>query len=284
MSINPIEIDGGMLEGGGQLLRVTCSIAAIRKQHIIINNIRKNRKNPGLAEQHTVCIKAIGSVCSLDMTNVKVKQITLDFDGTQAISNSSSIIKKKPKKYGFFPRGGGEIVSQITTPTELKPIYLVERGKGLRIVGKLCYTQNTDLKLAEKCCQSMKKSLRKSIRCNGEPLQCSLDCVKVNGGKCKFIQVYVEFEHCRLSSYVVEERNEGWDSLENRVVERLETEFNHGGCCDEYVQDQLLVIMAITKGHSKISTGEISLHSKTVIELMKMMIGSRIYYNKTRWS
>jgi len=42
-----------MLEGGGQLFRMTIALAYIFKRHIVIRNIRANRpKGGGLSNQH----------------------------------------------------------------------------------------------------------------------------------------------------------------------------------------------------------------------------------------
>ena len=47
-----IEIDGSHGEGGGQLVRLACALAAITGTPIRLANIRARRDPPGLAPQH----------------------------------------------------------------------------------------------------------------------------------------------------------------------------------------------------------------------------------------
>jgi len=46
-----LEIDGSFGEGGGQILRSCLTLSVLTQQPFQINNIRANRKRPGLMAQ-----------------------------------------------------------------------------------------------------------------------------------------------------------------------------------------------------------------------------------------
>jgi RNA 3'-phosphate cyclase len=63
-----LEIDGSHGEGGGQILRTSVSLAALKQQPIRIVNIRANRPKPGLNFQHMTSIMSV-----VDLSNAITK-------------------------------------------------------------------------------------------------------------------------------------------------------------------------------------------------------------------
>lgn len=58
-----IEIDGSYGEGGGQLVRTAVALSAVTGEEIKVTNIRKNRPNPGLKQQHLKSLETAAKIC-----------------------------------------------------------------------------------------------------------------------------------------------------------------------------------------------------------------------------
>ena len=74
-----LKINGEFGEGGGQIIRTAITLSCITKQPIIIENIRKNRKIPGLRAQHLTAIKILKKICDADVEGAKIGSTSLKF-------------------------------------------------------------------------------------------------------------------------------------------------------------------------------------------------------------
>ncbi|KAL0869547.1 hypothetical protein ABMA27_005814 [Loxostege sticticalis] len=74
-----LDIDGSVLEGGGQILRISISLSAILGVPVRVTNIRAGRSKPGLAAQHLKGIQLVGDMCQAKMRGVNIGSTEIEF-------------------------------------------------------------------------------------------------------------------------------------------------------------------------------------------------------------
>jgi RNA 3'-terminal phosphate cyclase (ATP) len=74
-----LKLDGSQGEGGGQILRSALSLAVIAGRAVRIENLRANRKKPGLAAQHLTSVRAAAMLCDAEVTGAELGSETLQF-------------------------------------------------------------------------------------------------------------------------------------------------------------------------------------------------------------
>ena len=84
--MEPIKIDGSFGEGGGQIIRSAVTLSAITGKPVQVENIRKNRKVPGLRPQHMLGIKILSKICQAKVDGLYVNSTSLSFSPLQGIS------------------------------------------------------------------------------------------------------------------------------------------------------------------------------------------------------
>jgi RNA 3'-phosphate cyclase len=75
-----IEVDGSHGEGGGQIVRTACSLAALSGTPCRIVNIRERRRKPGLMLQHLLAIRALAELCDASLAGDSIGSRELAFE------------------------------------------------------------------------------------------------------------------------------------------------------------------------------------------------------------
>jgi len=65
-----------------------------------------------------------------------------------------------------------------------------------------------------------------------------------------------------------------WDTGKKCAEELLEA-VESGGCVDKYVQDQMVLFMALAAGESQIRTGPLTLHTETAIHIAEKLTNAK---------
>lgn len=74
-----IVINGSYGEGGGQVLRTSLTLSALLGEPMRIENIRAQRRRPGLQAQHLTGVWAIAEICDAELKGADFGSLTLTF-------------------------------------------------------------------------------------------------------------------------------------------------------------------------------------------------------------
>ena len=63
------------------------------------------------------------------------------------------------------------------------------------------------------------------------------------------------------------------EKLVSKVIKDLKKELKHGGCVDEYMQDQIVVFQALAAGKAEVDCREATLHTRTARWVAELVVG-----------
>ncbi|MFW9906874.1 MAG: RNA 3'-terminal phosphate cyclase, partial [Candidatus Thorarchaeota archaeon] len=86
-----INIPGDILEGGGQILRISVALSAITNKPVRITNIRVKRSSPGLKAQHLNAVKAVAMLSNAQVDGLKIGSKEIVFNPRQIKGGSFNI-------------------------------------------------------------------------------------------------------------------------------------------------------------------------------------------------
>ncbi|MDQ1252983.1 MAG: 3-terminal phosphate cyclase [Euryarchaeota archaeon] len=141
-----LEIDGSYGEGGGQLVRTAIALSAITGTGIRIKNIRKNRNNPGLKQQHLKALDTAALICEARISGL--------FPGSTEISFVPMEIKGGEYEIDIGTAGSIALLLQCLMPAlpfaKEKVELTIRGGTDVAWAPTIDYLQQVTLKALEK--------------------------------------------------------------------------------------------------------------------------------------
>ncbi|XP_032950038.1 RNA 3'-terminal phosphate cyclase isoform X2 [Rhinolophus ferrumequinum] len=293
MAGQPVEVDGGIMEGGGQILRVSTALSCLLGLPLRVQNIRAGRSTPGL---RSVCLlMQVSMPCVLFAASPSELRLKGGTNAEMAPQIDYTVMVFKPivEKFGFkfncdikirgyYPKGGGEVIVQISPVKQLNPINLTDCGSVTKIHGRAFVAGVLPFKVAKEMAAAAVRCIRKEYRdlyVNIQPVQEAKDQAFGNGSG--IIIIAETSTGCLLAGSSLGKRGVNADKVGIEAAEMLLANLRHGGAVDEYLQDQLIIFMALASGVSRIKTGPITLHTQTAIHFAEQLAKAKFTVKKS---
>lgn len=169
-------------------------------------------------------------------------------------------------KAGFYPRGGGEVFVKIDPVNQPCPLQITHRGKLIQVTG-ISMVSNLDISVAKR--QQLQAGKRLSEY--GIPHEISLQEAPAIG-KGTTLLLMGEFEHSQCCYFSLGAIGKRAETVADEACNEFFSFLKTNGVIDEYLADQLIIPLALTKGTSYFITPKITRHLLTNIEVVKLFL------------
>lgn len=186
---------------------------------------------------------------------------------------------------GFYPRGGGEVhmtIHQLSNNTfPLPPIRLTKRGDIVGVTVRAFTAGNCPISMANVLSTTVKKILLSNSRYKKVPI--TIETLGELGGKkrsrtpssgCGVLITAKTETGCLLGGSSIGSPKIPLEETARIATKEIVEAMDGGGCVDDYLQDQLIIYMALAGGVSEIVTNSLTLHTETAIWLASKMLPS----------
>lgn len=327
--VKRIYIDGSQGEGGGQILRTALALASLLRRPVKVENIRANRRQPGLKTQHLAGVHGLATITDAEVSGAGLHSTTLDFaprtirggkyrfeirtagaasmllgavlppllfapepsevtitGGTHvpfsppfdylagvflpALGKLGGQVELELVRYGFYPKGGGEIRARIKPCHGLQGAQLQERGslKGLKIAA--C-SANLPAHIAEREISHIKSQLHDYKE---KVESCALSCQALSPGN--FVYLEARYGHTVAGFNSLGKRGKPAEQVADEPCREFWDFDRTGATVDKHLADQIILYMGLARGESFFMTPEVTGHLATNIDMIQKFIPARI--------
>eukprot|EP00977_Amphora_coffeiformis_P024645 scaffold16508_cov133-Amphora_coffeaeformis.AAC.3 len=183
---------------------------------------------------------------------------------------------------GYFPKGGGQVLvtvsKPLTTSQTLRPVQLTERGEpvALRIRASHAghqWTRPQAVQMARAARDFLQQHQPNLLIDVSEEIVTEQHAV---GNGMGILLITKTSTGCLLAGSAL------WDKkldtpakVGTAAAQELAQTWMDGGCVDEWLQDNLILYMALAEGTSRMITGSLTLHTETAIWVAEQLTEAR---------
>jgi RNA 3'-terminal phosphate cyclase (ATP) len=182
------------------------------------------------------------------------------------------------RKYGYYPKGMGEVTLIVNPPISLKPLRLETHGKITAVKGVSVCTFLKDRKVAERQAKAATEYLKErgiaasiqTVNDKSNPMQ-----------KGSSIILWAETDTATiLGADAIGELRKPSETVGREAAEKLCRELSMKPTVDSHLADMLIPYMALAKGRSAFLTATLSEHLETNIWLCEKILNVKFSVQK----
>ncbi|HLB24905.1 MAG TPA: RNA 3'-terminal phosphate cyclase [Nitrospirota bacterium] len=163
------------------------------------------------------------------------------------------------ERWGFYPKGGGRVVADVTPSAKLVPVDLTSRG---RLVGVKLISAAANL--PEGIAQRQADAAKGAVA--GAGVEPDVEIINApSPGQGTFVYISAEFENVTLGFSALGERGKRAETVGLEAARDFLGFMEMGACVDERLADQLVLYMALAEGSSRMSVERVTSHLMTNI-------------------
>jgi RNA 3'-terminal phosphate cyclase (ATP) len=188
--------------------------------------------------------------------------------GIQKDQIQASVIRR-----GYYPKGGGEVhvhVKHCTAP--LKPLRMTDRGHLQEIYIRSFHAGKLGRQLAQQMASACHSYL--NSRLQDRTVVWKQDVVSESsaiGNGLGILVIAKTNTGCILAGSSLCKPKQNASDAGEAAAKELWNALCAGGCVDDWLQDQLILFMALAEGTSEMLTGSLTLHTTTAIMVAEEM-------------
>ncbi|CAF0854679.1 unnamed protein product [Adineta ricciae] len=174
---------------------------------------------------------------------------------------------------GYYPRGGGEVRITVNPVDQLVAADLTDFGQIKRFFGRAFVSGTLPKRIAHEMAEVAKNLIHKQY---SNEIAVEIEVVKepdnmATGSATGIIVGAETTTGCILAASALGKREVPAHEVGTQAAQDLLEDLSSQACVDRHLQDQLIIIMALANGHSKIRSGPLTDHTKTAIAVAELL-------------